>query len=135
MTASYQTGLTRFDDVEPLMSYPFANAFHTIQAIVFKWGVKLPGKIRRSRLSKVKPQNDWLLNVKFVGKVFLPYAHELRTLRRLRREQKPKSSFVFTSERESPFSTSGFAKMIARVRYAELAADRFKDSGDWPRRF
>jgi integrase len=37
---------------------------------------------------------------------------ELRALRRLQREQEPKSSFVFTSERGSPFTTAGFARMI-----------------------
>ena len=40
---------------------------------------------------------------------------ELRALRRLRREQEPKSPFVFTSERGSPFSTSGFAKLVERA--------------------
>ena len=40
---------------------------------------------------------------------------ELRALRRLQREQVPKSSFVFTSERGSPFSTAGFARMIERA--------------------
>jgi integrase len=35
---------------------------------------------------------------------------ELRALRRLQREQSPPSPFVFTSERGSPFTTSGFAK-------------------------
>ena len=40
---------------------------------------------------------------------------ELRALRRLQREQKTKSPFVFTSERGSPFSTDGFAKMVARA--------------------
>ena len=34
---------------------------------------------------------------------------ELRALRRLQREQEPKSPFVFTSERGSPFTTAGFA--------------------------
>ena len=34
---------------------------------------------------------------------------ELRALRRLQREQDPVSPFVFTSERGSPFTTSGFA--------------------------
>src|SRR5690242_5906833 len=33
---------------------------------------------------------------------------ELRALRRLEREQQPKSPFVFTSERASPFTTAGF---------------------------
>lgn len=40
---------------------------------------------------------------------------ELRALRRLRREQAPKSAFVFTSERGAPFSTAGFARMIERA--------------------
>ena len=40
---------------------------------------------------------------------------ELRSLRRLRREQEPKSAFVFTSERGAPFSTAGFARMVERL--------------------
>jgi site-specific recombinase XerD len=40
---------------------------------------------------------------------------ELRGLRRLQREQEPKSPFVFTSERGSPFSTAGFARMVERA--------------------
>jgi integrase len=49
-----------------------------------------------------------------------PSAHpivgdELRALRRLRREQEPKSAFVFTSERGAPFSTAGFARMVERA--------------------
>jgi type 1 fimbriae regulatory protein FimB/type 1 fimbriae regulatory protein FimE len=49
---------------------------------------------------------------------------ELRALRRLRREQDPKSPFVFTSERGSPFTTAGFARMIERAGIA--AKLRFK---------
>jgi integrase len=45
---------------------------------------------------------------------------ELRALRRLQREQEPKSPFVFTSERGSPFTTAGFARMVER---AGIAAD------------
>jgi type 1 fimbriae regulatory protein FimB/type 1 fimbriae regulatory protein FimE len=41
---------------------------------------------------------------------------ELRGLRRLQREQQPKSPFVFTSERGSPFSTAGFARMVERAQ-------------------
>jgi integrase len=37
---------------------------------------------------------------------------ELRALRRLQRDQEPKSPFVFTSERGAPFTTAGFARMI-----------------------
>ena len=39
----------------------------------------------------------------------------LRALRKLRREQDPPSPFVFTSERGSPFTTSGFAKLMERA--------------------
>ncbi|MFK4616728.1 tyrosine-type recombinase/integrase [Bradyrhizobium diazoefficiens] len=40
---------------------------------------------------------------------------ELRALRKLQREQETKSPFVFTSERGSPFTTAGFARMIERT--------------------
>jgi len=41
--------------------------------------------------------------------------NELRALRRLQREQEPKSPFVFTSERGAPFSPAGFARMVERT--------------------
>jgi len=40
---------------------------------------------------------------------------ELRAFRRLQREQEPKSPFVFTSERGSPFSAAGFARLVERA--------------------
>jgi site-specific recombinase XerD len=40
---------------------------------------------------------------------------ELRALRRLQKEQEPKSPFVFVSERGAPFTTAGFARMIERL--------------------
>ena len=40
---------------------------------------------------------------------------EMRALRRLNREQEPKSAFVFTSERGSPFTTAGFARLVERA--------------------
>ena len=40
---------------------------------------------------------------------------ELRALRRLLREQDPKSPFVFTSERDAPFTVSGFRRLIERA--------------------
>ena len=49
---------------------------------------------------------------------------ELRALRKLQREQEPKSPFVFTSERGAPFSTAGFARMIERA--GEAAKFSFK---------
>ena len=41
---------------------------------------------------------------------------EMRSLRKLQREQDPPSPFVFTSERGSPFTTAGFARMGERWR-------------------
>jgi type 1 fimbriae regulatory protein FimB/type 1 fimbriae regulatory protein FimE len=49
---------------------------------------------------------------------------ELRALRRLQREQEPRSPFVFTSERGAPFTTAGFARMIERA--GEAAGLGFK---------
>jgi integrase len=48
---------------------------------------------------------------------------ELRALRRLQREQDPKSPFVFTSERGSPFTTAGFARLVERA--GETSASRY----------
>ena len=45
-------------------------------------------------------------------------------LRRLAREQDPKSPFVFTSERGAPFTTAGFARMVERA--GEAAGFKFK---------
>src|SRR6185369_12426906 len=46
---------------------------------------------------------------------------ELRALRKLERDQQPRSSFVFTSERGAPFTTAGFARMVERAgRAAKL---------------
>jgi site-specific recombinase XerD len=49
---------------------------------------------------------------------------EMRALRKLQREQEPKSSFVLTSERGSPFTTAGFARMVERASAA--AGFKFK---------
>ena len=40
---------------------------------------------------------------------------ELRALRRLQREQEPKSPFVFVSERGAPFTTAGFSRVVERA--------------------
>jgi integrase len=42
----------------------------------------------------------------------------LRNLRRLKREQKPPSPFVFTSQQGAPMSAAGFRKMLARLGVA-----------------
>ena len=49
---------------------------------------------------------------------------EMRALRKLQRDQDPKSPFVFTSERGAPFTTAGFARMVERA--GEAAKLRFK---------
>jgi hypothetical protein len=49
---------------------------------------------------------------------------ELRTLRRLQREQDPKLPFVLTSERRAPFTKAGFARMVERA--GEAAELKFK---------
>jgi type 1 fimbriae regulatory protein FimB/type 1 fimbriae regulatory protein FimE len=49
---------------------------------------------------------------------------ELRALRQLQREQEPRSPFVLTSERGSPFTTAGFARMVERA--GEAAGLGFK---------
>lgn len=43
---------------------------------------------------------------------------ELRALRQIQRKQEPKSPFVFTSERGTPFTTAGFARMVERAGIA-----------------
>ena len=40
---------------------------------------------------------------------------EMRALRKLQRDQDPKSPFVFASERGAPFTTAGFARMMQRA--------------------
>jgi integrase len=47
---------------------------------------------------------------------------ELRALRRLQREQVPRSPFVFTSERGAPFTTAGFARIVERAGRAAMLA-------------
>lgn len=47
---------------------------------------------------------------------------ELRSLRRLQREQEPASPFVFTSERGAPFTTAGFARLVERAGEAAKLA-------------
>lgn len=40
---------------------------------------------------------------------------EMRALKQLQKEQDPKSPFVFTSERGTPFTTAGFARVVERA--------------------
>jgi integrase len=56
---------------------------------------------------------------------------ELRALRRLQREQEPKSPFVFTSERGAPFTTAGFARLVERAGRSS-ASSRTHTCSDTP---
>ena len=49
---------------------------------------------------------------------------ELRALRKLQREQDPKSPFVFTCERGATFTTAGFARMVERAGRRRASASR-----------
>jgi Phage integrase family len=78
-------------------------------------------KTIRGRISLRKDQIDFRTGTLHVRRVKqgTPSTHPIR---RLQREQKPKSPFVFTSERGSPFTTAGFARMIERAgKVAKLA--------------
>jgi site-specific recombinase XerD len=68
-----------------------------------------------------------LVDLQWDHKSGVPSVHplqgdEMRVLRALKREAA--SPFVFTSERGAPFTTAGFAKMVARV--GEAAKLRFR---------
>jgi type 1 fimbriae regulatory protein FimB/type 1 fimbriae regulatory protein FimE len=72
--------------------------------------------------------NSALLHVRRVKKG-TPSSHpirgdEMRSLRKLQRDQEPKSPFVFTSERGSSFTTAGFARLLERA--GEAAGLGFK---------
>ena len=54
---------------------------------------------------------------------------ELRTLRRLAREQDPKSPFVFASERGVSFTTVGFAGMAVAVLAGQCGAEEHDIGG------
>jgi integrase len=71
-------------------------------------------KTIRGRISLRKDQIDFRTGTLHVRRVKqgTPSTHPIRGLQR---EQKPKSPFVFTSERGSPFTTAGFARMIERA--------------------
>ena len=45
----------------------------------------------------------------------LKHGHELRALRKLQRDQEPKSAFVVVNERGTPFDRNGFNWMVKRA--------------------
>jgi type 1 fimbriae regulatory protein FimB/type 1 fimbriae regulatory protein FimE len=108
-------------EVERLIEAAKANRWShrdaTMLLVAFRHG------LRASELVDLRWEqvdfNTALLHVRRVKKG-TPATHpiigdELRALRRLQREQDPKSPFIFTSERGSPFTTAGFARLVERA--------------------
>jgi hypothetical protein len=68
----------------------------------------------------MRPPNGDLRTSEYLTEAGTPSTHpilgdKLRALRRLQREQEPKSPFVFTSERGAPFTTGGFGRMASAL--------------------
>lgn len=109
------------DEVERLIKAARCNRYGQRDATMiltcFRHG------LRASELCELRwTQVDWSrahLHVKRLkgsdDSVHTMEGDEKRALRQLQREQEPKSPFIFTSERGSPFTPSGFAKMIERT--------------------
>jgi type 1 fimbriae regulatory protein FimB/type 1 fimbriae regulatory protein FimE len=83
----------------------FRHGLRAVELIDLRWNqIDL-----RSGSLKVRRVNNGLTSIHSI------LHDELRALRRLRREQKLKSKFVFTSRLGKPFTQAGFAKMIERA--------------------
>jgi Phage integrase family len=84
---------------------PFRHGLRVGELVNLKWEqVDLDGAVLHvNRLKSGTPSTQPLTG------------RELRALRRLRREAKAASPFVFVSERGAPFTADGFAKMLARA--------------------
>src|SRR5215211_4231765 len=83
----------------------FRHGFRVAELIDLKWEqVEMEGAVLHvTRVKSGSPSTQPLTG------------RELRALRRMRREAKTSSPFVFVSERGSPFTTDGVAKLVARA--------------------
>jgi integrase len=116
-TREYLTG----DEVERIMGAARGNRHGhrdaTMVLVAYRHGLRV-SELVDLRWEQVEFKTA-ILHVRRV-KAGTPSSHplrgdELRALRRLQREQEPKSPFVFTSERGAPFTTAGFARMVERA--------------------
>ena len=83
----------------------FRHGLRPVEAVSLRWdGIDFDHG--RLRVTRVKGSEDSTHPLS---------GRELRALGRLKREQAPPSPFVFTSERDAPFSTLGFRTMIERL--------------------
>jgi type 1 fimbriae regulatory protein FimB/type 1 fimbriae regulatory protein FimE len=103
--------------VEALKRNRWGHRDSTMVLIAFRHGLRA-AELVDLRWEQVDLENA-LLHVRRV-KQGTPATHpltgrELRALRRLLREQVPKSPFVFISERGVPFSKRGFQAMVERA--------------------
>jgi integrase len=83
----------------------FRHGLRTIETTRLRWeSVDFNrGELHVARAKNGKPGTHYMTG------------RELRALRRLKREQDPASSYVFTSERGAPFAPRGFRQMIERL--------------------
>ena len=107
-------------EVERLMKAARANRYGlrdaTMILMAFRHGLRA-AELVDLRWEQVELGRNAVLHVRRV-KQGVPSVHplqgdEMRALRELKRSVN--SSFVFTSERGAPFTTAGFAKMVARA--------------------
>jgi integrase len=107
-------------EVERLMKAAKANRYGDRDAamilLAFRHGLRA-AEVVDLRWDQVELGRNSCLHVRRVkngtGSVHPLQGDEMRALRKLK--EGPASSFVFVSERGAPFTTAGFAKMIARA--------------------
>ena len=88
-----------------MIEMAFRHGLRAVELIDLRWNqIDL-----RSGILNVRRVNNGLTSTHAI------LDDELLALRRVRREQKPKYKFVFTSQLGKPFTQAGFAKMIERA--------------------
>lgn len=86
----------------------YRHGLRPAEAVALRWDQIdfTQGRIHISRVKNSAPA------------VHLLSGRTMRALRKLQREQEPRSPFVFTSERGAPFTTRGFRTMVQRLGVA-----------------
>ena len=88
-----------------MIEMAFRHGLRAVELINLRWNQI---NLKSGRLN-VRRVNNGLTSI------YAILGDELRALRRLRREQKLKSKFVFTSQLGEQFTQAGFSKMIKRL--------------------
>ena len=86
----------------------YRHGLRPIEAVMLRWD-QIDFQQGRIHIARVKNSTP---------AVHLLSGRVMRALRRLQREQDPKSPFVFTSERGAPFTTRGFRTLVQRLGVA-----------------